>query len=31
MIIALFAMLLPLCWGNWQGEEQKAESETETA
>lgn len=31
MIIAYVMMLLPLCWGNWQGEEKKAESETETA
>lgn len=30
MIIAYVMMLIPLCWGNWQGEE-KAESETETA
>lgn len=31
MIIAYIMMLIPLCWGNWQGEEMKAESETETA
>ena len=31
MIIAYVMMLIPLCWGNWQGEEMKAESETETA
>lgn len=31
MIIAYVMMLIPLCWGNWQGEEKKAESETETA
>lgn len=31
MIIAYLMMLFPLCWGNWQGEEKKAESETETA
>lgn len=31
MIIAYVMMLIPLCWGNWQGEEVKAESETETA
>ena len=31
MILAYCLMLLPLCWGSWQWEEMKAESETDTA